>query len=139
MFASAFYLVVDVARSQMSYANAGHPSPLHLRRRAGEVEPILSNGSLGPALGLFEEAAYGSCVCPIAPGDLVILFTDGLFEVEGPDDEYYSQDRLLAAVRKRLAVGPAELFTELLAETREFSVRKEFVDDVCLLGIEVAG
>ena len=139
MFASAFYLVVDVARSQMSYANAGHPSPLHLRRRAGEVEPILSNGSLGPALGLFEEAAYGSCVCPIAPGDLVILFTDGLFEVEGPDDEYYSQDRLLAAVRKRVAVGPAELFTELLAETREFSVRKEFVDDVCLLGIEVAG
>ena len=39
MFASAFYLVVDVARSQMSYANAGHPSPLHLRRRDGEVGP----------------------------------------------------------------------------------------------------
>ena len=138
LFASAFYLVVDVARSQMSYANAGHPSPLHLRRRDGEVGPVLSNGSLGPALGLFEEATYESCLSPIAPGDLVIMFTDGLLEVEGGNEQYYSQERLLAAVRKRLEVSPAELFTELLAETREFSIRKEFDDDVCLLGMEVA-
>jgi PAS domain S-box-containing protein len=138
MFASAFYLVVDVARSQMSYANAGHPSPLHLRRRNGEVAPIVSNGSLGPALGLFEEATYESCLSSIAPGDLVIMFTDGLLEVKGPDEQYYSQERLLAAVRKHLEVRPPRLFTELLAETREFSTRKEFDDDVCLLGMEVA-
>lgn len=44
-------------------------------------------------------------------------FIDGLFEVEGPDDEYYSQECLLAAVRKRVEVGPPRLFTEFLAET----------------------
>ena len=102
------------------------------------LAPVLSNGSLGPALGLFEEATYESCLSPIAPGDLVIMFTDGLLEVEGGNEQYYSQERLLAAVRKRLEVSPAELFTELLAETREFSIRKEFDDDVCLLGMEVA-
>ena len=138
MFASAFYLVVDLARSQMSYANAGHPSPLHLRRKDGEVAPILSNGSLGPALGLFEDATYLSCLRPIAPGDLVMMFTDGLFEVDGPDDQYYDQERLLAAVRKRVELRPPRLFTELLTEIREFSLSKEFGDDVCLVGMEVA-
>ena len=66
------------------------------------------------------------------------MFTDGLLEVKGPDEQYYSQERLLAAVRKHLEVCPSRLFTELLAETREFSIRKEFDDDVCLLGMEVA-
>jgi len=138
LFTTAFYLAADVALSEMSYANAGHPSPLHLRRREGEVAPILSNGSLGPALGVFEHAVYRSCRCPMAPGDLVMMFTDGLFEVEGPDDERYSQERLLAAVRKRVEVPLPKLFTELLAETRQFSGQKNFADDVCLVGMEVA-
>src|SRR2546430_5780906 len=80
VFATAFYLVADVARSEMVYANAGHPSPLHLRRSKGEVVPLLSNGGFGPALGLFEDAAYQSRRCPMAAGDLVMMFTDGLFE-----------------------------------------------------------
>ena len=56
------------------------------------------------------------------------MFTDGLLEVEGPDEQYYSQEPLL---RKHLEVRPPRLFTEFLAETREFSIRKEFDDDVC--------
>ena len=137
VFATAFYLVADVARSEMVYANAGHPSPLHLRRREGEVAPMLSNGGLGPALGLFEDIAYQSRRCPMAAGDLVMMFTDGLFEVEGPDDEHYSQARLLAAVRERIDLPLHKLLAELVDVTRQFSRRKEFDDDVCIVGMEV--
>ncbi|MDQ3621346.1 MAG: PAS domain S-box protein [Verrucomicrobiota bacterium] len=137
VFTTAFYLIADVARAEILYANAGHPRPLHLHRREGNVTPLLSNGSAGPALGLFEDAAYGSCRRPMAAGDLVMLFTDGIFEVEGPNEEHYSQERLLAAVCQRIQMPPSRLFSELLAETRQFSLDKAFADDVCLVGMEV--
>jgi len=137
LYATAFYLVADVARGRMLYANAGHPSPIHLHRSAGQVEPLRTNGKTGPALGLFKDATYETSERPIAAGDVLLLFTDGLFEVEGRNDEQYTQDRLLAAVRSRVKLGPAELVRDVLAEVKEFSVHKEFDDDVCLVGAEV--
>jgi sigma-B regulation protein RsbU (phosphoserine phosphatase) len=137
LYATAFYLVADVARGRMFYANAGHPSPLHVQRSTGQVEPLRTNGKTGPALGLFKDATYQTCEQPISAGDILLLFTDGLFEVEGRNDEQYTQERLLAAVRKRVKLGPAELVRDVLAEVKEFSVHKGFDDDVCLVGAEV--
>jgi serine phosphatase RsbU (regulator of sigma subunit) len=137
LFATGFYLVADAARPCMLYANAGHPNPLLLHRRRGELEEMSSNGSAGPALGLFDEAKYLTCECPIEVDDFIMLFTDGLFEVEAPDEKLYSHERLIAAVRKRVRLPPAELFAQLFAEIRQFSNRTEFTDDVCLLGMEV--
>ena len=66
-----------------------------------------------------------------------MMFTDGLFEVEGPDDEHYNQARLLTAVRERIDMPLHKLLAEILDETRQFSLRKEFDDDVCIVGMEV--
>ncbi len=96
-----------------------------------------TNGKTGPALGLFKNAIYETCERPLAAGDVLLLFTDGLFEVEGPDDEQYTQERLLAAVRQRIKLGSAELVRDVLDEVKAFSVHKEFDDDVCLIGAEV--
>jgi len=137
LYATAFYLVADIARGRLLYANAGHPSPLHLHRRTEQVEFLRTNGKTGPALGLFKDAKYETSERPIEAGDILLLFTDGLFEVEGRDDEQYTQDKLLAAVRKRVKLRPAELVRDVLAEVKEFSVHKEFDDDVCLIGAEV--
>jgi phosphoserine phosphatase RsbU/P len=137
MYTTAFYLVADVGRGRLLYANAGHPSPLQLHRPTGEVDTLRHNGKTGPALGLFSDAAYKTFERPMAAGDLLLLFTDGLFEVEGRNDEQYTQDRLLAAVRSRVNLDSAELVDSVLAEVKEFSVRHEFDDDVCLIGAEV--
>lgn len=139
MFTSAFYMVVDLARGSVEYANAGHPIPLFLNHAAGMAQPLsFEGGTSGPALGIFDESVYSSCTCAIAPRDLILLFTDGLYEVEGANDEQYGQDRLLAAVRQRVGAPPAKLFEELMAEVSQFSAGRGFVDDVCLLGVEVA-
>jgi serine phosphatase RsbU (regulator of sigma subunit) len=50
----------------------------------------------------------------------------------------YGEDRLTEALGSRLSMPPAQLFDELLAEIRAFSIRQEFSDDVCLVGVEVA-
>jgi serine phosphatase RsbU (regulator of sigma subunit) len=138
MFATAFYLVVDVGRSQMRFANAGHPKPICVHRDRSEVESISANGYTGPALGLFENALYTTCPWPAMPRDFVMLFTDGLFEVEDPDNhELYSQQRLLEAVRQRAELPAAELFNGLLDEIRQFAHYSDFADDVCLLGLQL--
>jgi serine phosphatase RsbU (regulator of sigma subunit) len=137
MYATGAYLVADLARGRLSCANAGHPSPLHLRAYDGEVEPITPSGKRGPAMGLFHDARYPSEVRPLRPGDFLVLFTDGLFEVDGPNGELYSHERLLAAVRQRANLNREQLLTEVLGEVKQFSVTQTFEDDVCLLGIEV--
>jgi sigma-B regulation protein RsbU (phosphoserine phosphatase) len=139
MFVSAFYMVADVAGRELRYASAGHPSPLHLRCDAGAVEPMrFEEGKPGPALGVFEDSAYVTARRPLAAHDMVILFTDGLFEVDSGGEEQYGQERLLAAVRQRVRQPLSTLFDELLADIQRFAGHAEFVDDVCLVGMEAA-
>jgi sigma-B regulation protein RsbU (phosphoserine phosphatase) len=139
IFLSAFYLVADAATGQMRYANAGHPIPLHVRRDQGVVAPLgMAERMPGPPLGVRENAVYTVGEGSLAPGDLVVLFTDGLYEVNAPDETEYGEARLLETVRRRLTQPTGPLFDEVLAEIQEFSVGKDFRDDVCLLGMERA-
>lgn len=137
MLASAFYLVLDVAVGRVTFANAGHPSPLHLRRAAGTVDLLSANDEQGPVLGLLQDIVYRVGQCDVAARDLMMLFTDGLYEVEGCGGEIYGKDRLLAAAHDHISLPAEKLFDLLLAEIEQFAVRKEFEDDVCLIGVEV--
>jgi sigma-B regulation protein RsbU (phosphoserine phosphatase) len=137
LFVTGFYLVADASRSRILYANAGHPAPLLLHRARGELESISSNVGSGPALGLFDEARYRTCECAMAADDFIMLFTDGLFEVEAADDKIYSRERLVAAVRERVRLPSAKMLAELFGEIRLFSKRTEFSDDVCIVGMDV--
>jgi sigma-B regulation protein RsbU (phosphoserine phosphatase) len=138
LFTTAFYLVVDVAKREILFANAGHPKPFLVHRLSGQVEPLkYPDGKARPALGLFAESSYPTASIPVAAGDLVMLFTDGLYEVEGSDNQQFSQDLLLQSVKKHARLHCAALFDAILFEIRRFSASSEFSDDVCLLGVEV--
>ncbi|MEI8233634.1 MAG: SpoIIE family protein phosphatase [Verrucomicrobiota bacterium] len=138
MFASAFSLVVDVARGCVRYANAGHPSPVHIRRQTGEVRFLCASSERpGPALGVFKEAVYETRTCPISPRDLVLLFTDGLYEVEGSHDAFFNQEMLLDLLRKEISQPTEKLVDETLGAIRNFALGHIFTDDVCLIGVEI--
>lgn len=130
-------MIADAAKAELQYAIAGHPPPLHLRRREGETLPLELNGRAG-ALGLFPHAAFATTRTALEPGDLIMLYTDGLFEVEDTDGELYTQEDLLQAVDKRRDLPTTELFQAVLAEVQAFSHRSDFDDDVCIVGIEMA-
>jgi phosphoserine phosphatase RsbU/P len=99
---------------------------------------LRSKGPQGPVLGIFEKATYQNSHCEASVNDLVVLFTDGLFEVEMANDEYYGAERLLAAVCKRISLPTGQLFGEVVAEVRRSCVSGQFTDDMCLLGVEIA-
>jgi serine phosphatase RsbU (regulator of sigma subunit) len=138
MLATAFYTIIDLAAGELRFASAGHPSPFLVKRSLGHVEPFkFYDKRHGPALGLFAESNYPTGRIAISPGDMILLFTDGLYEVIGTEQEEFGQERLLESVRRKLELRPAQLFDELLDEVKEFSVSNEFDDDVCLLAMEI--
>jgi PAS domain S-box-containing protein len=137
MLTTAFYFVANWKTGAMRFANAGHPKPLLVRRPENSVKPLANaSGHSQPALGLFEDPPYETSEAHIAPGDLIMLFTDGLYEVQGANEELYSQQRLLLDVKALIAKPAGPLFDELLRFVRNFSVSHEFEDDVCLVGMD---
>jgi PAS domain S-box-containing protein len=137
MLVSAFYLVVNTRDGKLCYSNAGHPQPFHIHRAIGIAEPLRFQGPQGPVLGIFPAATYPNSHGTASANDLVVLFTDGLFEVETAEDDYYGADRLLAAVRKRMHLAAGQLFGEVVAEIQGACISGKFTDDMCLLGVEL--
>jgi phosphoserine phosphatase RsbU/P len=138
MFVSACYVLADVARGELRYTNAGNPAPLCVHRARGSVEPLSFRGSKpGPVLGIFDDAQYDSSSCRLSAGDTLLLFTDGLFEVEGADGQFYDQARLLRSVSQRTSLCADELCKQLVAEVQQFAATKDFADDVCLIAMEI--
>jgi sigma-B regulation protein RsbU (phosphoserine phosphatase) len=138
MFVSACYLMADISRGELHYANAGHPTPLcvHRARRSTQLLPF--HGSKpDPVLGIFDDAQYHSSSCELTAGDILLLFTDGLFEVEGADAQYYDQPRLLRSVNQRAGLCAEELCRQVVDEVQQFAATKDFADDVCLIAMEI--
>ena len=137
MLTTAFYAVADCATGTLRFANAGHPKPLLLRRANDSVTPLANASGRGqPALGLLEDPTYGTTEMKIQPGDFLMLFTDGIYEVQGQHEELYSQERLMHDVKNLITRPPSELFDELIQVVRSFALNGEFEDDVCIVGMD---
>jgi sigma-B regulation protein RsbU (phosphoserine phosphatase) len=140
MLTTGFYAVADCRTGTLRFANAGHPRPLVIRRSLGTVEALANgSGKSQPALGLFEDPPYTTSETTLTPGDFLMLFTDGLYEVQGENEELYSQERLTLDVKNFILHPPGVLFDELLEVIRAFAVNGEFDDDVCLVGMDFIG
>ncbi len=137
VFATACCGVLDVATGRLRLANAGHPASLVIRAAAGQVEQ-LTGVKPAPALGILRDAIFTATTTTLDVRDRLLLFTDGIYEIESAAGQEFGMDRLLAAVRQRAAVSGAQLLDDLLAETRQYSATGEFTDDVCLVSVERA-
>jgi len=139
IFVTAAYVVIDLPASQLRYAQAGHTTALRWDARAGAIRPVVCDAlSAGPALGLIDEFAFVATREALAPGDRVILFTDGVFEAANADGEEFGPTRLADSLA-RSALQPLDHSLEaLLAEVGTFCDGAGFGDDVCLLAAEIS-
>lgn len=134
MFATACYVVVDPRHGQVTVANAGHPMPYLLQRANAEV--VALDQCRGPALGLFETSDYSETVTQISNDDLIVLYTDGISEVEQSSGGFF-ETHLPEALRRRIGQEIEGLLDSLLDEARQFSGTGGFHDDVCLIALQV--
>ena len=137
MFATCFYVVADVERAELRFANAGHPCALHVRRGGTSVEKLDDQQSRGLVMGIFPSATYATAARSMAEGDLVMLFTDGLYEVEDATGALFTEQQLRATVSRHATLVPEEFFDRVVTDIRKYSQSETFADDVCVVGMQI--
>jgi serine phosphatase RsbU (regulator of sigma subunit) len=129
-FTTAFLAEYDPASRALDYINAGHNNPI-LRRASGLVERLDIGGL---PFGIQPELKYQSARVVLAPGDWLIIFTDGLVEAENARQEEYGEARLLTAIEAGRATEPSDMLNRLMAELDIFVGNTPQHDDVtCML------
>ena len=113
-FATAAHLAVDLTTGRFRVATAGHPPPAVLHAGSGRIEVLDARG--GVALGVVEGMRPGVAVGVLQPGDVIVLYTDGLVEAPGRDVDQ-GIDRLLGVVEAVVAAQPGSA-REVLAGVR---------------------
>jgi sigma-B regulation protein RsbU (phosphoserine phosphatase) len=134
LYVTSFTCKVDAGGGTLEYINAGHPPPLVIR---GDRALALDAGSL--AVGMFAEADYPVTAFRLQPGDILVLYTDGVIEAAGESGEEYSRERLAAAATRLRHLPAAGLQAGLLAEIRSFCGRDDFADDLTLMVVKYLG
>ena len=129
-FTTAFLAEYDAARRIFHYINAGHNNPI-LRRANGLIERLDVGGL---PIGIMPDAKYESASVALAPGDWLIIFTDGLVEAENSRQDEYGETQLLNVINTTSASTPAEMLQRMLAGLDLFVGNTPQHDDVtCLL------
>jgi sigma-B regulation protein RsbU (phosphoserine phosphatase) len=126
LFLSAFYAVLDADTGRLTYANAGHNSPLWLRAATGELTPLQSRGLL---LGAFDGFVADEQSCVLDPGDFVVFFTDGITEARSAAGDFMDDEGLVAIVRSRPWTTAEELLTAIVLAVDDFAAGAAQADD----------
>jgi sigma-B regulation protein RsbU (phosphoserine phosphatase) len=124
---------IDARSNVMTVANAGHMDPL-VRRASGTIEAVGRSGA-GLPLGVSPEAVYRPVSVPLEPGDLVVLYTDGVTESMDRDRQPFGVDRLTAVLRAA-PPGVAAAGEAILAAVREHAVGRSQSDDITIVCFE---
>ncbi len=138
VFASVFCGVIDTEQQRLSYANAGHPPPLHLRVATGTVVPLRS-ASPEPATGLVDGYVFARHECEFGVGDVLLCYTDGVIEAADSSGEIFGEERLVGLTLRHGTQGGRALIGQVVDSVRAFSGREQFDDDICMLTVESTG
>jgi sigma-B regulation protein RsbU (phosphoserine phosphatase) len=131
LFVTVFYGILDPATGTLTYCNAGHNPPYLFRGQNGD--PVQALRRTGIPLGMFEDMTWEQRIVQLAPGDLLVLYTDGVTEAQNRQEEFFGEERLLEVVRADLGRSAQGLQDALMAQVREFVGDAPQFDDITLM------
>lgn len=136
-FVTLFVARIDTASGVVTYVNGGH-NPPYVMRATGEIETLSSGGLL---LGMFPEAEYEQGTITLSPGDLLVIYSDGVTEARapaGPGEEVgeeFGEDRLVEFLRDARDLPAEQLVDRLIGRIREFNGPAQLADDVTVAAV----
>lgn len=131
-YATFFFAAFDPRTRRLECVNAGHNPPLLLRR--GQVIRLQADG---PVVGLLPSAPYTEQALPLEPGDVLLLYTDGISEAMTREDEEWGEERLIAAAAAIRDQSAAEILRSLFAAADAFTAGAPQHDDMTLLVLKL--
>ena len=127
-YATLFFAEYDDNTRKLRYSNCGHPPALLLRGDDG-LERL---GATCTVVGLFEKWDCAMEERELAPGDTVLLYTDGVTEALSAEGEQFGEERLLEATRQHRELSLPELLAAVAGQARRFSPHEQS-DDITLI------
>jgi phosphoserine phosphatase RsbU/P len=131
-FITLFYGLYDPRDGSLEYVNAGHLPPL-IRRSNGSFERVGGPGENGLALGMFEQATYDTHRVGIEPGDVLVLFSDGLTEAETPGGRAFEDAGVELVVAAQADHDPETIGRALLSAVEAHAGDARLADDLTTL------
>ena len=128
-FVTAVYGVLDPGAGSLTYVNCGHNPPVLLS--ADGTRTLLNHGV--SALGMFRGAPPDTETVTLAPGDVLVLYTDGVIETWDSHDDDYGLPRLETLVRQSAGLDAHTIIDRVVASTQAFTGRSHYDDDFTLM------
>jgi phosphoserine phosphatase RsbU/P len=131
-FVTFVFIEMDLRKGEMRYVNAGHNPPFILSRDG----PMRTLEPTGFPLGMFAGSVYEARTVALAPGELAVLYTDGIPDGRSPLGEDYSETRLAALVRDNLAATSAQICRKVIGDVDGFACGTQPCDDMTLVVVK---
>jgi len=129
-FVTVFYGILDPVTGTLVYANAGHCPPYLISAQHGQdVQELVRTGV---PLGILEDRTWEREVVQLAPGDALVLYTDGITEAQNEQSMFYGEDRLLESARASLGRPAESIRDAIVADVHRFVGNAPQFDDIAL-------
>jgi serine phosphatase RsbU (regulator of sigma subunit) len=141
-YATFFYAQLDPKGRQLRYVNAGHNAPYLLRAgkpsTAGSASPEIEQLSVGgTVVGMFPEMVYEEATVELFPGDVLLVFTDGVPEAHNPENEEFGEERLQQLLRQTAHLPADEISARISNEMKNWARDAEQYDDLTFIVMKV--
>lgn len=136
MFVTVLAGLLDVRTGELAFCNAGHDAPILIGPQGA---PRQLDGDGGPPLCVLDDFEYPATHVRLAPGDTVVLFTDGVTEALSTTQELYSLDRVSRVLEALPDRSPAEVVRHLTADIHIHAEGAEPSDDITILAVRYLG
>ena len=132
-FVTFFLGDLETGTGKMRYVNAGHIPPILYRAKSRSMERLAAGGTV---LGLFAETPFEAGEVEFGPGDILLVFTDGLSEAWGPEELEFGEDRMAALIRDNASLPARELELKIQTEVEAFTGGARATDDRTLIVVK---
>jgi sigma-B regulation protein RsbU (phosphoserine phosphatase) len=126
-FVSLFYTVLDLSKNRLIYSSAGHEPPVLLGKE--KFHQLIEGDIL---IGIDKEKSYGENTIEIRPGDILIMFTDGIVETMNSKNEEFSRKNLVKVVEEHKNLNSSEIMQKLLRYLKDFLKGAPLTDEFTL-------
>ncbi|NOR26854.1 MAG: SpoIIE family protein phosphatase [Desulforhopalus sp.] len=136
MFCSLFIAILDIKSGLLVYTNAGHNPPF-FKENEGSYELIKDKH--GPVIGVSDEIVYDEGRIQMKPGDTILVYTDGVTEAIGPNDDFYTVERFRDFLEGEKLGEPPAVVSAVADDVRRFKGKAHQADDITLICLQYRG
>ncbi len=131
-FATLFYGILHPDENKITFCNAGHNEPV-LMHKSGEVTRLKEGGLI---VGILPDLSYEEKTIDFQPGNILVIFSDGITEAMNSNEEEYGEERLLNFIEKNKTLPAVELINSIIKNVKDFAGNVEQMDDMTIIVIK---